>query len=354
MALAVFLTVPVVAGPAAAQTAVAEASMHALSIGDATLTELVLPVGVTWRVAGVRLDANTAFASARYERDGVASSISGLTDLTLRVMIPMMEDRGRIIVAGNVPTGTAALSADQIPVAGVITTDLLTLPVRSFGTGAGVTTGFAVAQPLGGWVVGGVLVYRVGSAFEPVVGTAGTQAAEFRPGSELRLRLGVERPSLSGVTVRGAISWSRFADDEADDQPLFSRGDRLMAQVVTEFPFLRGAASVYAWNLYRSGSELMLDATPQPTPSSNLLGAGAAVSHPLTPELTIRPRAELLVQTGEVGFGAGDGWITRLGSAATYLLGPVRLEPAALLQLGTLEGQAVFGLVLRGGVLWQR
>ena len=340
--------------PVAAQTAVGEASIHALSIGDATLTELVFPVGVTWRVAGVRLDANTAFASARYERAGVASSIAGLTDITLRVVIPMLEDRGRIIVAGNVPTGTAALSDDQIPVAGVITTDLLTLPVRSFGTGAGVTTGVAVAQPVGGWVVGGILVYRVGSAFEPVVGTAGTQAAEFRPGSELRLRLGFERPSVSGVTVRGAISWSRFAADQTNDQPVFARGDRLMAQAVTEFPFLRGAASVYAWNLYRFESELMLDATPQPTPASNLLGAGAAVSHPLTPELTIRPRAELLVQTGEPGFGAGDGWITRLGSAATYLLGPVRLEPAVLLQLGALEGQTVFGLVLRGGAMWRR
>ena len=353
-AAALAVVTGLIAGPAAAQTAVAETSVHALSIGDGSLTEFVLPVGVTWRVAGARLDANTAFASARYERAGAASTISGLTDITLRVMIPMMDDRGRIIVAANVPTGTAALSADQVPVAGVITTDLLTLPVRSFGTGAGVTTGLAIAQPVGGWVVGGIAVYRVGSAYEPVATASGTPAAEFRPGSELRLRLGVERPSVSGVTVRGALSWSRFADDEADDRTVFSRGDRLMAQVATEFPLLRGAASVYAWSLYRSESELLLDATPQPTPSSSLLGAGGSFSYPLTAELTVRPRAELLVQTGEPGFGGGSGWITRLGSAATYRLGPVRVEPAALLQLGALEGESIFGLILRGGVLWQR
>ena len=336
-----------------AQTAAAEAGIHTLSIGDASLTEFVLPFGLTWRIAGVRFDANSAFASARYEADGVVSELSGLTDVTVRMLVPMMDDRGRIIVAGNVPTGTAALGPEEIPVAGVITTDLLTLPVRSFGSGAGVTTGFAVAQPIGDWVAGGIMVYRVGSAYEPVVATAGTEAAEFRPGSEFRLRVGIERPSVSGLTVRASASWSRFGEDQTDDQAVFARGDRLMAQVVTEFPFLTGAASLYAWNLYRSESELLVGTQPQTTPASTLVGGGATVSYPLTSSLTLRPKAELLVQSGEPGFGAGSGWITRLGSAASYRMGPVRLEPAALIQIGDLEGESVFGIVLRGGVLWQ-
>lgn len=342
------------AGAGAAQTVAAEATLHTLSIGDASLTELVLPVGVTWTVAGVRFDANTAVASASYEQVGVTSKVGGLTDLTLRVMVPMLEDRGRIIVAGNVPTGTETLGPDELPVAGVITTDLLTLPIRSFGTGVGVTAGLAVAQPIGDWVAGGIMVYRVGEAYEPVVATAGTQAAEFRPGSEFRLRIGLERPSVSGVTLRAAVSWSRFGEDETDDQAVFARGDRLMGQVTTEFPFLRGAASVYAWNLYRSESELLVGTVPESTPASNLLGAGASVSYPLSRTLTLRPRAEVLLQTGEPGFGGGSGWMTRLGSTASYRTGSVRLEPAALLQIGSLEGENIFGLVLRGGVLWQR
>lgn len=349
--LAAALLAPV---PATAQTAVAEAALHTLSIGDASITETVFPVGLTWRLGGVRFDANTAFATARYERGDVTSELSGLTDVTVRMMVPMMEDRGRLIVAGNVPTGTAALGADQLPVAGVITTDLLTLPVRSFGTGAGVTTGLAVAQPLGSWVAGGIVVYRVGSAYEPVVATAGTQAAEFRPGSELRLRLGLERPSVSGVTVRAAASWSRFGEDQADSEAIFARGDRLMGELATEFPFLRGAASVYAWNLYRTASELLVGNVPQTTPASNLLGAGAAVSYPLSTALTVRPKAEVLVQSGDPGFGGGSGWIGRFGSAASYQAGPLRFEPAALVQVGGLEGENVFGIVLRGGVLWQR
>lgn len=349
--LAAALLVPV---PTAAQTAVAEATLHTLSIGDASLTETVFPIGLTWRLSGVRFDANTAFATARYERGGVTSELSGLTDVTVRMMVPMLEDRGRLVVAGNVPTGTAALGADQLPVAGVITTDLLAMPVRSFGTGAGVTTGLAVAQPMGSWVAGGIMVYRVGSAYEPVVATAGTEAAEFRPGSEFRLRLGLERPNPSGVTIRAAASWSRFGEDQADSEAVFARGDRLMGELVTEFPFLRGAASVYAWNLYRTASELLVGSTPQTTPASNLLGAGASVGYPLSATLTVRPRAELLLQSGDPGFGGGSGWIGRFGSAASYQAGRIRFEPAALVQLGGLEGENVFGIVLRGGVLWQR
>jgi hypothetical protein len=217
-----------------------------------------------------------------------------------------------------------------------------------------VTTGLALAQPLGDWVAGGIVVYRVGSAYEPVVATAGTQAAEFRPGSEFRVRLGLERPRPSGVTVRVAGSWSRFGEDQTDDEAVFARGDRLMGEVVAEFPFLRGAASVYAWELYRTASELLVGSAPQMTPASNLMGAGAAVSYPLSTALTVRPKVELLVQTGEAGFGGGSGWIARVGSAASYRLGGVRLEPAALVQVGGLEDESVFGIVLRGGVLWQR
>lgn len=355
MALAVALAVTALAVPGAAraQAVVGEAAVHSLSIGDASLTELVLPFGVSFRLSGMQIDANAAYASASYETGGVTSKLSGLTDITVRGMIPMMEGRGRIIIAGNVPTGTAALGADEIPVAGVITTDLLTLPVRSFGSGAGVTTGFAMAQPIGDWVAGGIMVYRVGSAYEPVVAGTGMEAAEFRPGSELRLRIGLERPSTSGVTVRVAGSWSRFGEDQTNDQAVFARGDRIMGEALAEFPFLTGAASVYAWNLYRSSSELLVGTSPQTTPSSNLLGLGASMAYPLTPALTLRPRAEVMIQSGEAGFGAGSGWISRVGASAGYRLGPVQVQPAALIQLGDLEGESVFGLVLRGGVLWQ-
>lgn len=340
--------------PVRAQVAVAEAGIHRLSVGEADLAAVVMPFGVSWDWSGLRFDLNSAWAAAAYEQDGVTSRLSGLTDLTVRVMVPMLDDRARIIVAGNVPTGTETLGAGQLPVAAVLTTDLLALPVRSFGSGAGLATGVAVARPLGDWVAGGIAVYRIGSAFEPVVAGSGAQAAEFRPGSEMRLRLAMERPRVSGVTLRLAGSWSRFASDQTDKQAVFSRGDRLMAEAVAEFPYRAGSAILYGWNLYRSESEVLVGPDPASMPASNLLGVGARATYPLARTFSILPRVEMTVQRGDPGFGGGNGWIARAGTALSYRVAGMRLEPAALVQVGALNGEEIVGLVLRGGVLWEQ
>ena len=342
------------AAPVAGQVAVADASVTSLSIGDGSLMEVVVPVAVSWRLAALRFDANTAFAAATYEQDGAESSLSGVTDVTLRVMLPLANDRARVIVAANVPTGTESLETEQLPVAAVLTTDLLGLPVRSFGSGAGVTTGLAVARPTGSWVLGGIAVFRVGSAYEPVLGTSSTQAAEFRPGSELRLRLAADRPSAGGMSWRLAGSWSHFGTDQTDDEDVFVRGDRLMGEVAAEFPLLRGSGSVFAWNLYRAGSELLVNGEPEPTPASNLLGLGGEVAWPFGSALTVRPRVEMLVQSGDPGFGGGSGWMARVGSGASYRMGSLRFEPAVLAQVGNLEDTSITGIVVRGGLLWER
>lgn len=341
-------------GPGHSQTVVAEAAVHTLSVDDGTLTQFVLPFGVTWRAAGIRFDTNAAYAHATYDRDGVRSQLDGLTDLTLRMLVPLMGDRARLILAGNIPTGTETLTQDQIPVAAVLTTDLLAMPVRSFGSGAGVTAGVALAQPVGEWVAGGIAVYRVGGAYDPVSPTPGMTVSEFRPGSEFRLRLGLERPRVGGVTWRLAGSWSRFGADSDPDQDLFARGDRLLGEAVAELPFGRGAASLYGWTLYRSDSEILAGAEPETAPASTLAGIGGSLTHPLTPGLTLRPRAEILIQRGEPGFGSGDGWMARAGSGASIRLRTLRFEPAVMVQAGGLEGDDLLGLVFRGGVVWER
>lgn len=344
---AVICAVP--AQPASGQTAAAEIGLHSLKVGDSRITELVVPFGVGWNWSGIRFDMNSAWASAAYnQRDRGISRISGLTDLTVRMMVPLLDDQLRVIVAGNLPTGSETLGESQLPVAAAITTDLLALPVRSFGSGTGLATGVALARPVGEWVVGGIAVYRMGSAYEPI----GAQATEFRPGSEMRMRLALERPRISGVTYRLAGSWSHFGEDERDDEAVFARGDRIMAEAVAEFPFRAGAASLYAWTLRRGESRLMVGEDPQPVPSSVLVGLGANSTYPLSRSLSLSPRAEVTMQRGDPGFGGGDGWIGRLGSGVSYRYGSLRFEPAALLEFGDLNDRDVLGIVVRGGVLW--
>ncbi len=338
-----------------AQQVGAELAYHGISIGDASLTEIVFPVGVTYRLGNIRFDANTAIASASFEANGETSTLSGLTDINARVMLPINADRARIVIAANLPTGTSALAPAELPVAAALTTDLLTMPVTSFGSGAGVTTGLAITRPAGSWLLGAVGAYRVGSAYEPLVSTAAGQSAEFRPGDELRIRLAAQRPSDSGVSVRVAGTWSAFGSDQSDDVVFFDRGDRLLGEAAVEFPVWRGAALAYLWDLYRSeGSVASGFQASQIAAASNMLGAGVRGVLPLNPTLTLRPILELVLQSSPADVGPGEGSLFRLGTGVQRRVGGFILEPAVLAQFGSLDGESISGFVLRGGVAWAR
>lgn len=338
-----------------AQTVGAELAYYGISIGDVHISEFTLPVGVTYRLGGIRFDANTAVAVASMEANGVSSSLSGLTDITARVMLPLMQDRARLVLAANLPTGTSALKPDQLPVAAALTTDLLTLPVTSFGSGSGMTTGLAVSRTAGPWVLGGMAALRVGSAYEPLVGTAAGASTEFRPGEELRLRVAAERPSTSGVSVRLGMSWSTFAQDQSDGVGFYDRGNRLLGEAVVELPVGRGAAVLYAWDLNKSAGAAADAGLTQVAPASNLLAVGGRASMPLRPDLSLRPVLELVTQaTASETVGPGDGMIVRVGAGVEKRFGNVILAPTVVAQFGSLDGESIRGLVLRGGVAWTR
>lgn len=344
------------AAPLAAQQVGAELAYHAVSVGDVSITEFAFPIGVTYRLGGIRFDANTAVAVASLDAGATTSELSGLTDVTARMMIPLMEGRARLVLAANLPTGTSALTADELPVAAALTTDLFTLPVTSFGSGAGMTTALAVSRTVGSWVLGGMAALRVGGAYEPLVSTVTSQSAEFRPGDELRLRVAVERPSTSGVSVRFGGSWSSFAEDQSDGVGFFDRGDRLLGEAVVEFPLWRGAALAYVWDLHKGeGVTAAGVQAVQVAPASNLFGLGARASLPIRPDLVLRPVFEMVVQsTASEVIGPGNGNIVRLGTGVQKRIGRVIFGPTVLAQFGSLEGESISGLIVKGGVAWAR
>lgn len=340
----------------AAQQVGGEVAYHSVSIGDLSVSEMAVPIGVMFRLGALRLDANTAVAAAHLKGPGIDSRLSGLTDITARLMIPMLEDRARLVLAANVPTGTASLNAAELPVAAALTTDILTLPVSSFGSGGGVTTGFAASRPWGSWVVGGMAAFRVGAAYEPLVSTAAGPSAEFRPGEELRLRLAAEHSTAGGLTLRFAGSWSTYAEDQVDGASFFNRGDRFLGEATAEFPLGRGAGVVYGWDLHSSrGSTAPSVQQPlQAAAALNLLGAGVRVQFPVNANLTLRPVLELLSQSADAAIGPGSGTMFRLGGGVARRMGRLILEPALLFQVGSLDGERITGLVVRGGVAWAR
>lgn len=343
-----------------------EVALNTLSIADERLTEMVLPIGVTAALGDLRLDANTAFARATLTGgDGPDRELAGPTDLTVRLRYPVLLERVHAIVAANVPTGVAALDTLEEAVAAEVATELFALPVASFGSGFGLTTGLAGVRALGEWRVGASGAYRVGGGYEPFVPLPDRPTLEFRPGDELRLRLAAERSVGRGGAITAAASWSTFAADRLNETEYFETGDRLVGELTFERPVGRGSGVFYAWNLYRSSGrvrEAVGDGAGGPAlataerPARNLFGAGARLMLPLTRTHSLRPRAELMIQhtDGEVGAGALDGYLVRAGTGLAFRLGRLVLEPAAQLQFGAIADERVVGLVIRGGAAWAR
>ena len=156
-------------------------------LGTKSVSEMVVPIGFILPI-GQRfsLDAGTYVVRAeREDETGATNSISGITDITLRAGYQVVPDAVALTVAVNAPTGQATLDTAQLYVAGATATDLIPFPVTNFGSGFNVTSGLAVAVPVGGWAIGAAGSYRYNGEYTPLRDTAGTT---LQPGAEYRLR----------------------------------------------------------------------------------------------------------------------------------------------------------------------
>src|SRR5205807_211791 len=112
-----------------------------------------------------------------------------------------------VSVVGTLPTGKKAVDSAAVPVLSALGTELLNFTAPSFGTGGGVTGGFATAFKLGERWAGGLGgSYRWHASYTPVVASG-----ELEPGGEGRVRLGVEGPLGGGGSGGGAGAYFRGA-----------------------------------------------------------------------------------------------------------------------------------------------
>src|SRR5206468_5453460 len=101
------------------------------------------------------VDLGTYYVSAQLtDSAGGKTSLSGLTDVLLRGAYQLKPDVAVLTVSINLPTGQKTISSSQALLANGLSTDLVPFPVMNFGTGFSVTTGIALAQPVGPWALG--------------------------------------------------------------------------------------------------------------------------------------------------------------------------------------------------------
>lgn len=278
-------------------------------LGLKSASELAIPFGMMW-TASQRLsfDFGVRYASASRTPETAGdpkTTISGLTDAQVRGVYQLVPDVVVLTLAANLPTGKTKLTDGELLAAGVAASELIPFPVTSFGSGANVTTGLAVAVPLGGWAVGVGGSYRVTAGYTPLASID----SSYKPGGELRVRVGADRLVGQGRLSLG-FTYSSFSEDEFGGSRLFQPGNRFITQGSWSFPVGNLGLALYAWDLYRDAGTLEIGGGA--TPKQNVLTGGVVASIQMGRNV-LRPQLEYRVHTARAG--SGSSW-----SAAGHLL----------------------------------
>ena len=327
------------ASPVAAQVPQAAgligAEYRSVSYGDSgyrgtkVVSEFAVPIGLTVPL-GRRFtaDLGTYFVSASMKDASDSTfTISGLTDVIVRGAFQLKPDFAVLTIALNLPTGTATLDDFQTRVAGATATDLIPYPVQNFGTGFNVTTGLALAAPVGSWALGIAGSYRYNGDYQPF----STVDTSLTPGSEVRLRVGADRIVGQGRISLG-ITYSTFSSDDfgaRSNKP----GARLIPQVSWAFPVGNNSLSLYAWDIYRNAAT----DTTVGQGKENTFAIGAIYSL-RTGRNVLRPQLEYRMAAKDFGNGMEDNG-NLLGLSARYAIAAsnrLTVVPGVRMDLGSL------------------
>jgi len=310
-------------------------------LGAKTVSEFAVPLGVVIPIGRrFSFDAGTYVVNAqRTSETDSTTSISGVTDLILRAGYQVVPDAVALTVSVNAPTGQSTLDGDQLLVAGATATDLIPFPVTSFGSGFNVTSGLAVAVPVGGWALGAAGSYRYNGDYQPLAG----DTISLTPGAEYRLRLGLDRIVGQGRVSLG-VTYSTFSRDEFGVDQV-NGGRRLITQASWSFPVGNNTVSLFAWDIARTADSTGPPTTTSSIPSTreNTVALGAITSlrmgrHTLRPALEYRRswRGETTLSGYGSLFSAGARYFLQASDRFTVI-------PGLRLDVGNVTGVGLTG-----------
>jgi hypothetical protein len=303
------------------------------------ISEMTIPVAITQRFGSrAVVDLGTAYASASV-RGPTGNTIdhSGLIDTDIRATIGVIPGRLLLTLVGTLPTGAAAVPDTTIPLFGATATDLLGFTTPGFGSGGGLSGGFASAFKLGqNWAVGTGASYRHGASYTPVAG-----GGELAPGGEVRARVGVEGPIGRGKYVRGAFIYTTSGANDLGGGRRSLIGNRALVYGAVSMPLGRNSLALYGWNMRRF-SPGNPDTSDVITPRGNVLALGARLERPMSPKVTLVPMLEFRHElTGPADKMVLLGYLVRTGTDVRY-----RLSEQAT---AVVQAQLAFGQLQDGG-----
>ena len=320
------------------------------------ISELTIPVTVTQHFGNrVTVDLGTAYASASVSGSGGRIDHSGLIDTDIRTTVSVIPGRLLFNLVTTLPTGATTVPQALIPLFGATATDLLGFTTPNFGSGGGVSAGFASAFKLGqNWAAGTGVSYRYGASYKPVEG-----GTEMSVGGEARMRLGVEGPFGGGKYFRGALVYTTSAANDMGGGNQSVIGDRALAYAAVSMPLGRGNLALYGWEMRRLRPRGFDQPGAVVVPRGNVLAFGGRLERPMSPKVTLVPLIEFRHElTGPTDKMELLGYLVRTGTDFRYHLSDrATAVVQAQVAFGTLKDAtsvSLFGPRLGALIEWSR
>ncbi|HUF76491.1 MAG TPA: hypothetical protein VMM35_09445 [Longimicrobiales bacterium] len=325
---------------------------------------LMIPVGVRIPATdALTFDVSGAWAEGRIERAGSQLRLSGFVDTGVRAAY-QATPWGLVTLGMNIPTGNAQHDGEEAIVASLLSTDLLGFREASWGRGLAITSSVAVARSFGSFGLGLAGAYSVRGKFNP---SAEQTELEYRPGSEARVRVGVDR-NFGNSTLTLGGTFINYTKDQADGRNLFKAGNRYRFDASYAWRMGAGVWTFYAADLLRANGDLTLEVldsqgasqgfTDVETPRQNLAVVGLMGAVGIGGGFVFRPHLDFKLQTREDAAGSddGSGWLVAAGGDLPMrIFGGYDFFPKARVILGSIkastgEGVGVFGMEFTGTV----
>jgi hypothetical protein len=268
-----------------------------------------------------------AFASGSLVRaDGSSTTLSGVTNTTVNLSVPVLHDRVTFAAAVVLPTGKARYTDDEAQVAGVMAADLLPFRLSNFGSGSALDLSSQFAASVGGVNLGARLGYQMGQEFDLLEG--GSFA--YRPGNQAYARIAADG-DIGDSRAAAQVTVYTFSDDQLNSKNLYRSGTRVQALASYSMP--AGHASTlqaYVGAQHRQHGTFLDGSAETPTQTVLLVGGGLR-----SPTLAgiIMPQFDLRILRS--GDGAGQGYVGGAGLGMELGLGDhATLLPSARFRIG--------------------
>jgi hypothetical protein len=164
------------------------------------VTQVALPVSFRFRMGGAwSFEAGGAVATGTVQVDSGSTrrshSLSGLTDLKVRLSRSIGDGRTLLTAGVNLPTGTTGLDGSQTTALQALAAPGLQMPVSALGLGPGATLGLIRAVEAGNWAFALGTSVEIRSEYTAVelALASGASRTTITPGRALHLTFGGDR-----------------------------------------------------------------------------------------------------------------------------------------------------------------